>query len=89
MPTIVFSWEDGSMSRVIRVILILLGIGAIAFIVLQRQADARRVWDEILEQVPSPDDCCECCDADDKCDTDDCCEGCTDTADHPHMVEVN
>ncbi len=48
------------MNKVLRVILILLGVGAVAFVLMHHQAEARRAWDEILERVPTADDCDDC-----------------------------
>ena len=49
------------MKRFFQVLLLLLGIGAVLYIVTQKQTEARRLWDEVLAKVPTPDTCRDCC----------------------------
>ena len=49
------------MKKFLRLLLILAGIGAVLYVVTQKQTEARRLWDEILAKVPSPEDCRSCC----------------------------
>ena|GEM_PF-2548067 len=54
------------MKKLLRVLLVLVGIGAVVYIVTQKQTEARRLWDETLAKIPTPGcDCC-CDDADDE-----------------------
>ena len=50
------------MKKFLRVLLILTGIGAVLYILTNKQTEVRQLWDDILEKVPTPD-CC-CCDKD-------------------------
>ena len=47
------------MKTFFRVILVLIGIGALAYILTQKQSEARRLWDEALSKIPTPG--CDCC----------------------------
>jgi type II secretory pathway component PulF len=47
------------MKKFLSVLLVLLGLGAVAFLVTQKQSEARRLWDEALAKIPTPG--CDCC----------------------------
>lgn len=49
-----------SMKKFLRVMLVLIGIGAVIYVVTQRQTEARQLWNEALAKVPSPG-CCGGC----------------------------
>lgn len=47
------------MKKFLYVLLVLLGVGAIVYILTQKQSEARRLWDEALSKIPTPG--CDCC----------------------------
>ncbi|MCL1907240.1 MAG: hypothetical protein FWG08_04920 [Propionibacteriaceae bacterium] len=47
------------MKKLLYVLLIVAGLGFAAYVVSQKQSEARRLWDEALSKVPSPG--CDCC----------------------------
>ena len=51
------------MKKLLKVLLVLLGIAAVAYIISQKQVETRQLWDEVLGKVPTPDCCEECCSA--------------------------
>ena len=49
------------MKKFLRLLFVLAGVGAVLYIVTQKQTEARRLWDELLAKVPIPDGCTDCC----------------------------
>jgi len=43
------------MKKVLRVLLIIAGLGVLWYVLVQRQAQAHRIWDEVLARVPTPE----------------------------------
>jgi hypothetical protein len=50
------------MKTFLKLIFVLLGAGAVVYVLSTRQEEARRVWNEVLNLVPTKE-CCsdECC----------------------------
>ena len=44
-----------SMKKFLSIMLVLLGIGAVVYVLTHKKDDARHSWDETLAQVPEPD----------------------------------
>ena len=57
----IWPWETVGMKKFLRLLFLLAGVGAVIYIVTQKQTEARRVWDEVLAKIPLPDGCSDCC----------------------------
>lgn len=48
------------MKKLFCILFLLLGIGAVVYILTQKQSEARALWNEALAKVPGPNCCCDC-----------------------------
>ena len=43
------------MKKLLRIVLILAGIGIVLYLVSQKQSNTRQLWEDVVANVPTPD----------------------------------